>query len=454
MQLISRRKRKSKSIIVIMALIFVVSSFTSFYLFTQANNSTQTGQINQIEDMVQTDTKPEDKASTVSLSFVGDLLMHTAERKSGYIQEKNSYDFNYFFKDIKEYFADKDYIIGSFETPIIKENTDKAYSGYPAFKNPPEFIEAVKNASINALVTSNNHILDQGSKGAVETMNWLEKYSIPYTGTYKTYEESQEKPVLFLEKNNIKLALMNYTEMTNMASTSTYIVNYIDFDKIRKDIEFAKASKADMSIVWLHFGNEYQRFPSDKQKQTVETIAKMGADIIIGSHPHVIQPMEILNIDGRKVFVAYSLGNFISNQYWRYSTDGLVLNLEIEKKDDNVYFKNINYIPTAVLREYKGSEINNEKAIKTSDKDSDFITGAISRGILKGNEVKFRIVAAGEAIYDYENKIDGNIISNDYIRLKTTWNDTTGLIGESQDFKVYRDEKMQNLKLGEKLTNK
>jgi hypothetical protein len=197
-------------------------------------------------------------------------------------------------------------------------------------------------------------------------------------------------------------------------------------------------------------GNEYERHPSDKQKQIVNEIAKLGADIIIGSHPHVIQPMETLNIDGRKVFVAYSVGNFISNQYWRYSTDGLILNMEITKIDNKTEFKNINYIPTAVVREYHGSEIKNEAAVKLNDKSPDFITGAISHGILKGNEVKFRVLGAGQALYDYQNKIDKNLTDKDYIRLKTTWEDTTSLIGESGDYKIYRDEKSKGLVIGQK----
>lgn len=386
--------------------------------------------------------------SKVSLSFIGDLLMHTAERKSGYDEETNTYEFDSFFNDIKGFFNGRDYIVGSFETPISEEKSDNLYSGYPAFKSPPKFIEAIKNAGINALVTSNNHVLDQGSKGAIKTMDWIEKYNIPYTGTYKTQEDRQTKPVLFLEKNNIKIALMNYTQMTNMGSSMPYIVNYIDMEKIKKDIEFAKASSADTIIVWLHFGNEYQRQPGEYQKKITQDVAKLGADIIIGSHPHVIQPMDVLDIDGRKVFVAYSLGNFISNQYWRYSTDGMILNIELEKKDGITEFKNINYIPTAVVREYNGPETKSEQAVKLNDKSSDFITGAISKGVLKGNQIKFRIVAAGQAMYDYENKIDENLTNKDYIRLKTTWQDTTSLIGETQYYKVYKDVKTEKLNLG------
>lgn len=442
-----RRRRRQFKIMGVAIVLFVLTSFTSFFIFTKAN---KVQDIKPAVNIKQVDNvREEETISKVTLSFVGDILMHTAQRKSGYISQDNIYNFDGFFSDVKMFFADRDYIVGSFETPIIKEKSDNLYSGYPAFKSPPEFVSSVKNSGINVLMTANNHILDQGGKGVIETMKWIEEYGLPFTGTFKSLEDRQKKPVLFLEKNNIKLAFVNYTEITNMAPSSTSVVNYIELEKIKKDIEFAKASSADAVVVWLHFGNEYQRFPSEKQKDIVKSIAGYGADIIIGSHPHVIQPMEIINIEGHKTFVAYSLGNFVSNQYWRYSTDGMILNIDIEKSVDKVELKNINYIPTAVVREYKGPETQNEKTIKTSDQDSDFITGAISRGTLKGNEIKYRVVGAGQAIYDYENKKDENLTEKDYVRLKTTWDDTTGLIGETKDFKVYRDFKTERLQLGQ-----
>ncbi len=421
--------------------IILLLCITSFFVYRK---------IMKEPSIVNVSSTPKHKEDVIKLSFVGDLLMHSAERKSGYNKETNTYNFDGFFSDVKKYFIQRDYVIGSFETPVKQEKNDSDYSGYPAFKNPPEFISAIKNAGINIFVTSNNHILDHGTKGAIETMNHIEKYGVPYTGTYKTLKNRQTNPVLFLQKNNIKLALLNYTEMTNMGSSNNYIVNYINIDTIKKDIEFAKKSSSDCIIVWLHFGNEYERQASQKQKDIVREVANAGADIIIGSHPHVIQPMEVLDIDGKRVFVAYSLGNFISNQYWRYSTDGMILNIDLQKQNDVVTFKNINYIPTAVVREYNGPETKNEVAVKANDKASDFITGAISRGVLQGNEVKFRVVPVGQAIYDYTNMIDKKLTSNDNIRLTTTWNDTTGLIGETVEYKVYRDEKTKNLGLGQK----
>ncbi|HCT64569.1 MAG TPA: hypothetical protein DIC60_04795 [Lachnospiraceae bacterium] len=437
-----QQEKRSKGAVFVAIILFLTVNLMSFLLITQSK------EILNVSTKV-SETVVEKNVSKVSISFVGDLLMHTAERKSGYNEVSNTYNFDYFFKDVKKYFKEKDYVIGSFETPIGKETSDRAYSGYPTFYNPHEFIEASKKAGINVFMTSNNHVLDRGEKGAVKTMEWIEKYEIPYTGTFKTSQDRQENPVLFLNKNGIKIALVNYTEFLNMGvPKNSYMVNIIDPNQIKKDIQFAKDSKADIIIAWLHFGTEYQRQASDKQKQLVSEVASDGADIIIGSHPHVIEPMEVIDVNGKKVFVAYAIGNFISNQYWRYSTDGMILNIDLAKKDGKTSFININYIPTQVVREYFGTQTINEVAVKESDKASDFITGAISQGILKGNEVKFRVVPVGDAIYDYEKKLDKNLTDKDYIRLKTTWGDTTRLIGENQHFKVYRDEKMTKLAIG------
>lgn len=444
----AHQEKRSKEVVFATAILFLTVNFTSFLLITQSKETVSVP-TNISEATVVRNT------SKVSISFVGDLLMHTAERKSGYNEASNTYNFDYFFKDIKKYFDGKDYVIGSLETPIGKETSDKLYSGYPTFYNPPEFALASQKAGINVFVTSNNHVLDRGEKGTVKTMEWVEKYGIPYSGTFKTSKERLQNPVLFLNKNEIKIALVNYTESLNSSvPKNNYMVNIIEPNQIKKDIQFAKASKADVIIAWLHFGTEYQRYPNDKQKQIVKEAIDDGADIIIGSHPHVIEPMEVIDISGRKVFVAYAIGNFISNQYWRYSTDGMILNVDLEKKDGKTSFNNINYIPTAVVREYSGPQTSYEKAVKESDKESDFITSAISRGVLKGNEVKFRIVSAEDAIYDYENKLDKNLTYKDYIRLKTTWNDTTGLIGENNYFKVYRNNKMNKLAIGSAVIEK
>jgi poly-gamma-glutamate capsule biosynthesis protein CapA/YwtB (metallophosphatase superfamily) len=319
---------KAKSLYI---LLFLIVGLAAFFMFR--------GFYRKVDVSANLEPQKQEVKAQMTLSFVGDLLMHTPVRKSGFDSKTNTYNFNSFFTDIKPFLENKDYVIGSLESPIAKKDADKFYSGYPVFNNPLEFIDAVKNMGVDAVVTANNHSLDQGSKGVAETLTWIDKYNMPHTGTYKSSEERSGRPIIFYEKNGIKIAVANYTEMTNGISGASYAVNYIDTSKIKQDIDFARSSNADTVIVWLHFGNEYQRIQSENQKKIVNEVAKLGADIIIGSHPHVIQPMEIINVDGRRVFVAYAIGNFISNQYWRYSTDGMILNIDLEKQTAKQHLK-------------------------------------------------------------------------------------------------------------------
>ena len=429
----NKRLSYKKYIVFVIACIVIIGSIAYYLKNNDFNNDAKVANARAV---LEEDIKPvqEVKPDVVKLTFVGDILMHGGQRKSAYDKNTNSYNFDGFFEDVKKYFDNRDFVIGSLETPIVKQEKDSMYSGYPNFKNPPQYVEAIKNAGINTVVMANNHIVDVGNKGAIETVAWVEKNNIKYTGAFKSEEEKNTNPVLFLEQNNIKLGLVNYTQSTNGYSSN--LVNYIDIDKIKRDIQYAKEQKVDKIIVWLHFGSEYQRSPDEYQKNLVKEVANAGADIIIGSHPHVIQPFEILDIEGRKVFVAYSLGNFISNQYWRYSTDGLILNMEIEKKDNIVSVKNINYIPTAVVREYTGNGNKNEKAIKTSSDDSDYITNALGRDIIGSYEVNYRIVPIKPAINNYQNKLEPKFTPNDYTRLTTSWDDTTTLIGQSEEYKL------------------
>ncbi len=372
--------------------------------------------------------------SKLSLTFIGDLLMHSPQRKSGYNAATNSYNFDYFFKDVKKYFKNKDFVFGTLETPVDKLASDRAYTGYPCFRNPSEYLAAINNSGINVLATANNHTFDQYTSGILATMKWLNYYKIPATGTFRTAKEREQNPVLFLNKNNIKLAFTSYTQISNIKvpASSEYMLNLINLDKIKKDISFAKSKKADVIIIWLHFGTEYQRQPTPYQKNIVQKIAELGADVIIGSHPHVLEPMNVLEVGKRKVFVAYSLGNFISNQYWRYSTDGLILNMDIEKKNGKINFlRNITYIPTAVIREYSGPVKLTDKVIK-SMQDHDILTYD-SR--IKRSDVKYRVVAVEEALENYKTKVDKKLTANDVIRLKTTLSDTMSILGKSQYFK-------------------
>lgn len=294
-----------------------------------------------------------DSLTTITLSFVGDLMCHSTQFNYARV-DNDSFDFNPFYREISKYLSSSDFTIGNLET--VTAGKSEGYSGYPFFNTPDEYITALKYAGIDLLVTANNHSLDKGEKGVLRTIEQIERNSINRVGTFSS--EADRDSIRIFDINGITVAILSYTYGTNgieIPKGKDYIVNLIDYDLIRKDIISAKEKGADIIIPYYHFGDEYKRLPNKFQEEVVEKTVEFGADIIIGSHPHVIQPVRYFKSQNAKLdsgFIAYSLGNFFSNQRWRYSDAGIILNLILAKNvvTDSVYISEVNYIPTWVFR--------------------------------------------------------------------------------------------------------
>lgn len=305
----------------------------------------------------------ENSLLTAKLCFVGDLMCHSTQFNYAKV-DVDSFDFTGVFREVKSYLTEADLTIGNLETVIAGEN--RGYSGYPYFNAPDDFVYALKDAGFDLLITANNHALDQGWDGVKRTIDVINESKIHRTGTF-TSQEDQDSIRIF-QINSIKIAILAYSENTNgvfIPKGKNFIINLIDEEKIKQDILLARNKNVDLVLVHLHYGPEYNREPSDYQKDIVRKIIEAGADIIIGGHPHVIQPFEYFQTNNTKLdsgFVAYSLGNFISNQRWRYSDAGNILNIQISKNlfTDSVYINDINYIPTWV---FKGNTENGKEYI-------------------------------------------------------------------------------------------
>ena len=290
---------------------------------------------------------------TAKLCFVGDLMCHSTQFNYARV-DANSFDFTGVFREVKKYLSEANLTIGNLETVIAGEKT--GYSGYPYFNAPDDFVYALKNAGFDLLITANNHALDQGWKGVERTIEVINKNKIHRTGTFISEEDRDSIRIFMI--NSIKIAILAYSEHTNGVSIpkgKDFVINLIDVDRIRKDIAKARSKNVDVVLVHLHYGTEYSREPSDYQKEVVRNIIKAGADIIIGGHPHVIEPTELFKTNHTKMdtgFVAYSMGNFISNQRWRYSDAGVILNIQISKNifTDSVFIGDVNYLPTWVFK--------------------------------------------------------------------------------------------------------
>jgi len=222
------------------------------------------------------------------------------------------------------------------------------YRGYPQFRSPDELAYALRVSGFDLLVTSNNHSNDAGKIGVINTVSTLRNYNFYQTGTFKNSEERELFYPLIVYKNGFKLAFLNYTYGTNGLSTKEpTIVNLIDTTLIKKDMKIARQLKPDAIIVVMHWGLEYKLVESSKQRMLSKKIFEWGADLIVGSHPHVVQPIRQESMQDKKVVVAYSLGNFISNQNKPNTDGGIIFETELIKdlKTGKVSLGQIHYIP-------------------------------------------------------------------------------------------------------------
>lgn len=301
--------------------------------------------------------KPKPEIKEAKLIAVGDIMMHSTQTRSGYDAKSQIYNFDSFFALVKNILSKGDWVIGNLETPLAGEDVG-GYTGYPLFNAPAQLADAAKKAGFNILTTANNHALDRGEKGVIRTIANLRDRQIAFTGT--SASATQASKPLISTKNNISLAILAYTYGTNgipIPKGKDYLVSLIDEKKIVKDIAKARKQGADIIAISLHFGDEYQRQPNPQQKQLVENLLKAGADIILGSHPHVVQPYKIFKFPGkngktRKAVAIYSMGNFISGQMKDYTDLGVIFQVTIRKKfpEKTAEITGIKALPTWVHR--------------------------------------------------------------------------------------------------------
>jgi poly-gamma-glutamate capsule biosynthesis protein CapA/YwtB (metallophosphatase superfamily) len=322
-------------------LLSVISMFAiaSCNIQTPTNNTQRTASQAPIAAALPVKSKSEIKSEIkeAKLIAVGDIMMHDTQTRSGYNPKQRTYNFDGFFTAVKPILTSGDWVTGNLETPLAGEAVG-GYTGYPLFNAPPQLADAAKKAGFNILTTANNHALDRGETGIIKTIANLRDRQIALTGTAGSKAESDR--ILIVKKNHIHLAMLAYTYGTNgipIPKGKDYLVDLIDEKQIVKDITKARNKGADIIAISLHFGDEYQRQPNSQQKQLVENLLKAGADIILGSHPHVVQPYKIFKFPGkngktRKAVAIYSMGNFISGQSKPYTDLGVIFQVNIRKK--------------------------------------------------------------------------------------------------------------------------
>ena len=278
------------------------------------------------------------------LYFVGDAMQHQAQLDKAKELGKGNYDYSGCFSLISPDILESDFAVCNLEVPLGGGNS---YSGYPCFSAPDSYAEALRNAGFNMMLTANNHCLDRRDKAARRTLNVLDSLQVFHTGTFKDKESREELIPFIKDINGFKIGFLNYTYGTNgINPTDGFEVALIDKNQIAKEIQKTRDSGAEIIVAAMHWGIEYVLTENKVQRDLADFLIDEGVDVIIGGHPHVVQPMKILRNEKEQkdVLVVFSLGNFISNMKTA-DTRGGALSRVLLKRDNNgkAFFSTADY---------------------------------------------------------------------------------------------------------------
>lgn len=281
-------------------------------------------------------------AREATLLFAGDAMMHQGQIDAAR-QPDGSYRFDNCFTEVAPIIQEADYAIVNLETPL----GGAPYSGYPCFCAPDSYAEALSDAGFDLMLTANNHTLDRRDRGLKRTIEQLDKRKIPHIGTYSSQAARDSILPFIADVNGFKIGMLNYTYGTNgIEIQGDVIVDYIDCERMARDIDQARQAGAEIIMVAIHWGNEYQLLPHSSQQKLADFLISHGVDLVIGGHPHVIQPMELRTdpISGKKSLVVYSLGNFISNMKTRDTRGGALAIAKLRRDSmGNAYIESASY---------------------------------------------------------------------------------------------------------------
>lgn len=263
---------------------------------------------------------------------------HDAQIIAAYDSLTEGFNYDATFNPISDLLSSADFTLANLEVTLA----GKPFGGYPKFSSPDELAQALKRAGIDALMLANNHAADRGNYGIIRTINVLDSLGIAHTGTFKNTKDRNSRNLLILQKDQLSIGILNYTYGLNgMPVKAPVMVNRIDSLTIKSDILKAQVQDLDKLIVFVHWGKEYSHQPSQYQYDYADYLFSLGVDIIIGSHPHVLQPM-IYN-EEKDQLIAYSLGNLVSNQRPFPRDGGALLEITLRKEDNKTSIINSGY---------------------------------------------------------------------------------------------------------------
>ena len=390
--------------------------------------------------------EPEHVVSTATILSTGDLVMHIPVVNTG-LQSDGSYNFDSIFRYITDYVDAADYSVVNLETTLAGTDNGFPYAGYPRFNCPDALANATKSAGFDMLLTANNHSFDTTLVGYKRTLEVVRELGL---GTLGTYLSADEQKWTIEEINGIKVGMLCYTYATGLGPKGTPrlngnaeigeagICNYFTYDnlpafysEVQGYLDEMKAAGAEATMIYMHWGVEYVLAPNEYQTAMAQKLCDLGFDVIIGGHPHVVQPVDLLQSNedpDHKTVVLYSMGNAVSNQRMGnissistpHTEDGILFSVTFSKySDDTVYLENVSAIPTWVnLNSNNGSRQYNivplddsirsewmskfnmtENEYNSAQRSYDRTSQLVDEGIAKSQEYLSQQKQAREAAY-------------------------------------------------------
>jgi len=291
----------------------------------------------------------------IKLLFVGDIMMHQPQLDAAKVPGTDDYDFAPSFQMVKPLIQEADLAFGNLELTLPGH---RPYKGWPSFRSPDALATALYEAGFDVLTTANNHSNDGRKVGLTHTIELLRNIGFYQTGTFSDTTKRDVDYPLLIYKKGFRLAILNYTYGTdNKPNYPPTYVNKIDDQLIRKDLLNAKKLKPDVIIVMMHWGREYKLIQHQTEERLASQMMDWGANIIVGSHPHVVQPIKTRGVGADKKVVAYSLGNFISNQKQANTEGGIFLEIELTKtKNQKTAITDLSYSSVYRYRHKEGDK--------------------------------------------------------------------------------------------------
>lgn len=354
--------------------------------------------------------------STIKISMIGDILMHQLATKGSFLSN-STYNFDYMFDKFNVNIKDFDINIVNLEIVLCAEKFDIRY--FPRFSNRFEIADSLVNFGYNVILKATNHAYDHGEEGIhTELEQWKQRYpEIQVTGAYLTKEDSEK--ITYITKKGMKLAIINFTIFSNrkIPPNNSYIINFgkNNTNKIENNIMKAKEEGAEYIIVCIHWGKEYSNKVNKRQKNLVKLFYKLGVDLVIGTHPHVIQPVKWYKEKGnkRKMLIFYSLGNFINatnnvgKGFYRVFCDGIAyVEIERNKVTGKIETKVGKFVPL----------------ITHIEKNKDLVQTYLVRDYSPELAEENRIITRTDSTFSYETMINyfKRVISKEFLYFNFT----------------------------------